>query len=750
MSRYENAQEQSDEPKGQDFSALGYDAAMARQLASDLQLPVPERYERAAQWATDILSAAQAVVPRHVSGIMSGSDIDEPYEITTPGELCGVQLNDYLSRQVVGTLPQDSAEQKVVSEFVGAMTDSVVAPDERIGVCGVDGGFTSYNSHMFVYDPEQVGDYVGRMLEYTPLQETASANGRALRKHAAAMTSTELAEAGVLLKDMTKRIHGLVYEQQYWPETTVDSQRNEPDDWEWSADSETVTFDSIPIIKQPYGNGYTYPLPEVARLAVASGKLQQRVQGIVAEIDPVRTDVGRYGAKGANLLKMQTVLEGLRPGEDDALARVSIPSFTIVETDAFRVWRDSGSVDIATEAVLEWMRTQEHDGRYLARSSAVYSEDGEHMGAGIYESVIINASTSPEEIANALVRVYESVDSPAALAYRQEVGVDSEEMAVVVQQEAEYRDPDGGYVTYNTQTPHQPNLSDYKIQRGSHPLDAAASRYASEHSLPFDRNGVALEFGSTFTQREISAPRFHVPPDTRFHRVWNTWAASQAAMLGEVVLGGPVQAEMVVEAGRAHLVQVRPLPPAMLEPVSFSGFPADKEPWFVGRSVGVLDGVEATVLQVSEPGIVREELEWEQGNLLIDVPGSHGMSGVADGLRSLMMGMSPEQRSRVIIHVPLPPRYGSDVSGMGHLETMAAELGVSLICYDPGSKYQKGFEPRQKVTIYSDGYQGRIYTEPDSLWDIDAGQAERMAWELAESERELTGSEALLNEKYES
>jgi len=82
---------------------------------------------------------------------------------------------------------------------------------------------------------------------------------------------------------------------------------------------------------------------------------------------------------------------------------------------------------------------EQFKGRSVAvRSSAVVSEDNEkHSGAGIYHTGFINRDNlTPDILADAVVEVYESVNSERAIQYRQEAGLNDEMMEVVIQEKA--------------------------------------------------------------------------------------------------------------------------------------------------------------------------------------------------------------------------------------------------------------------------------------------------------------------------
>lgn len=70
------------------------------------------------------------------------------------------------------------------------------------------------------------------------------------------------------------------------------------------------------------------------------------------------------------------------------------------------------------------------------RSSAVLSEDSERLsGAGIYGTFFLEKEeVSPKSLAEAVLKVYTSVNSPRAVQYRKDNGIEDERMAVVVQE----------------------------------------------------------------------------------------------------------------------------------------------------------------------------------------------------------------------------------------------------------------------------------------------------------------------------
>jgi len=80
---------------------------------------------------------------------------------------------------------------------------------------------------------------------------------------------------------------------------------------------------------------------------------------------------------------------------------------------------------------------EQFKGRKVAvRSSAVVSEDSsEHSGAGVYHTEFVDADDlSPDSLANAVLEVYDSVESESAIQYRKEAGLTDERMEVIVQE----------------------------------------------------------------------------------------------------------------------------------------------------------------------------------------------------------------------------------------------------------------------------------------------------------------------------
>lgn len=145
----------------------------------------------------------------------------------------------------------------------------------------------------------------------------------------------------------------------------------------------------------------------------------------------------------------------------------------------------------------------------IARSSSL-REDGKNSFAGIYNSEVVEDVTDVN-LANALFSVYSSMETPKAVAYRQEHDIEDDKMAVVVQ---EFIEPDWSGVMYTSNPSYPKDLSIEFVAGRNRVVDGAEDSmivdynkanmkrvFESEYlpsDLPFDvdrlaRMGVALE-----------------------------------------------------------------------------------------------------------------------------------------------------------------------------------------------------------------------------------------------------------------
>lgn len=442
-------------------------------------------------------------------------------------------------------------------------------------------------------------------------------------------------------------------------------------------------------------------------------------QKFLATLEPILENLGdgselheKYGAKAANLMQLDKVLDKLHESDVGIAKELKVPRFMAVGVDTYDSWRQDQSIDEQVSEILEWL-SKNPDARYAVRSSSVHSEDGEHTGAGIYESVLLPEKPTPAQIIETMEKVYKSVDSTTALAYRNKIGVDEEKMGLVIQEVGVDNLGDCRIGTINTVMNGVSELADYSIEEGVHPLSAEENSNSRRRTLPLNRTGMLQEFGLDTYWRYPDAPRFHVPPDTNVHFPYESWLATQASILAEKIAGRPIQVEFAFDGEEEGLsiVQSRPLPQELLKNQEFIGFPAREDVLYKGRSVGVLNGVEALVTDnFGRMSREIEEAEEKDENLSVvfSVKSSHASGGVANIYIDRLSEMNEQQRKKIIVLVKERPS-ADDYSGYGHLETLFAEMGISLICHDPRSGGRIGPQDGQKVTVYSNGYEGKIY-----------------------------------------
>lgn len=690
MSEFEDQEHFDDFPEmeKQDFSPLEIDEEIALQLALDIAPNNPERYENAKLWAELILEST-----RHL-GIAPEADVH--------------QLDSYLWGALVDVMPEgmeDAAE--VNKEFIGFLTDNAIT---EYGYYHPPEGdeFTSISYRKWEYSDDVVADYVGNKMEYDDLGRSARKLIRDVKDRIVEMDGGELSEIAVELGEILDRRVDLNQdrgssrrERRFFNNYWDDRHRSSPD----------LAFGWVRISDDTIG--------DMARLVTQRAKTELRLSEVLSDIELPEDLVEVYGAKGANLIKMKTAIDIITEREDpDLNFGVKIPNFQLVSVDLFDRWKRGESIIQGVRDIHKWICENGADKTYFVRSSAVKSEDGEHMGAGIYKSLLLPPGCTAIQLMQAIREVYASTTSPVAVEYQKSIGVIDEQMGLVIQEAGAPKLDQVNHFTLSTMMPHTPQLADYAIEKGSHPLAREEDESRFYHrSLPLDRKGMFLDFGYDQSYGMRTAPRFHVPPDIKQHKEGDSWMAVQAGVLAEKVLGQAVQVEGVsTQHGNTfNLVQARPLPAEWQIPYEFDGFP-EEEPWFEGKSVGVYNGVEVTASggaahfdDFEDTGVMEEP----QGHILSVWESSYAMSGSADRMIiPALQALSPEVRRRIICLIKEPPTNDS-ASGYGHLETLFAEMGVGVIFYKPNRMNARPFVKGQKATVYSNGYKARVYSSED-------------------------------------
>ncbi len=399
----------------------------------------------------------------------------------------------------------------------------------------------------------------------------------------------------------------------------------------------------------------------------------------------------QFGAKGANLIILSEMVNGindLRRVNIFDSTRIKVPEFQTVPVDAYRAWNQGKLDDSQLRSYFEWANnlktgdewsSKRSPADYIVRSSAVFSEDGENVtGAGIYDSVQVPAGATFQEFKEAVERVYRSTESDEAKMYRQQNGIEGEEMGLVIQRfiHPEYIIPSGEQVGYiNSRLTGVPGLMEV-VTRNSRNF---VKRQELDFVLAMEAN---LEKSSVRSAQQFLPDINKIVPDLPIK-------LAQLVYVIERIWGSDVQAEFVANWGSINFVQVRDLPKADSGQEIEVQFP-DEDPIHSGASIGVgdveLEVLDNDVINADKNGIVIFEgnREWT----LRPKPYSFPREGVVvvaneDGLN-------------------------------GHIQTLAAERG--LICVFPDRSDERGAWLRyddllklRRVRVVSNGIEARLY-----------------------------------------
>lgn len=438
---------------------------------------------------------------------------------------------------------------------------------------------------------------------------------------------------------------------------------------------------------------------------VARRQITQRaLEAPQADMDRLQGLRQSYGAKAAHLMVFAEHLELLKTttGENYYQQDIDIPPFIPVDTSLYEAWlHDPATFEeqlVELNAAALRLVTNEtgfdEDGEPIVeiprvvavRSSAVRSEDGEDMtGAGVYDSVAVDPC-DPIAFRRAIEKVLASTNSPRAVQYRKQHGIDGEQMGLVIQQYCDSLSDHWGdktpIGTVNSQGHHQ-NLMAVETQHGG---------------LLFDKAKVAEHLFTSVDSSKI----LHSIPDHRNdgiggHSTRNVHSAVHAALLAEQFFGKPVQ----VEFYGSNILQVRPLPKKSLEGISRQiDFPSNIEPIDWCRATGVGD-ITLKLLDnhhrnSDDVGVV---VFWNENKFTIA-----GVMGNHQGDDAL-----PREGAVIIVN---------NDGYSGHAQMLCREKGLICLFPDVGAemkidevlrelRHQGANEPM--LRIVSDGYKGAVY-----------------------------------------
>lgn len=414
----------------------------------------------------------------------------------------------------------------------------------------------------------------------------------------------------------------------------------------------------------------------------------------VPKIDRVEFESLRqvYGSKAANLMILAgrvQQLNGLRDKFDNK--QLAVPEFRAVPTDIYTAWVNGVGLDEKLQEYFDWANGLENKNYwdeilgncdYIVRSSAVNSEDGENVtGAGIYESVVVQANSGYEAFKEAVLKVYESAQSEKAKSYRKMHGIGEEKMGLVIQKHIKPHDffsiraekSANGYI--NSSTTGIPELMEIVTKSSRNfirrkDMDAYLA-------LDADRN------------TDNFYPVHHFAPDTFIADEAMMLKASQLTLEIEKIWGCKIQIEFVFSNLHINCVQVREIPNKSLDEINIPQFPETGE-IHSGAAIGIGDSV-LNVLSCDEYNGEKTGVVVIPTNLMWSMEGS------------------PDE---------LPKSGAVIIKGAGgengHIQTLCAEAGLICIFPDINQDYftRLGFQDLEKhdrLRIISNGIEGRVY-----------------------------------------
>ncbi len=399
----------------------------------------------------------------------------------------------------------------------------------------------------------------------------------------------------------------------------------------------------------------------------------------------------QFGAKAANLIMLSEMTGEINDLREPSLNRLTlaIPDFKAIPVDVYRAWKEGKLIDDVARPYFEWASQlkddrwsdgQEVSADYIVRSSAIFSEDGETTtGAGIYDSVGVSSSATFDEFKAAVIRVFESTDSPEAQAYRAQYGIDKEEMGLVIQKyvspktEPGYGQSQRGYI----------NSKLVGVSELMEIVTGTSRNFINRDELDFYLGEEANR------NQEVFQSLHHFPPDQKRTVPMMLVRAAQITHVIERLWGGDIQIEFVADRSTINVVQVRNLPENLQSQIQKIEFP-EGTPAYWGSSIGVGDK-ELTVLDN------RNNNSQKTGAVIFTT--NHAWTG-QDNTNRL------PKEGAVIIY--------SSGGESGHIQTLCAEKG--LICLFSNGNEDDKSGPKsdnlarlKRVRIVSNGIEAKVY-----------------------------------------
>ncbi|MEK7621492.1 MAG: PEP/pyruvate-binding domain-containing protein [Patescibacteria group bacterium] len=428
----------------------------------------------------------------------------------------------------------------------------------------------------------------------------------------------------------------------------------------------------------------------------------------------------KHGAKAANLEAVGGIIDEV--ATEIGTGELIVPEFIALSSDTFDSWKYKRPQTGELYEAYKWMKQVGLDSRWMVRSSAVLSEDdGDHMAAGVYESVMLPRNFTSAGFFKAVKQVYESTDSEAAKNYMQSIGIDpdDEKMGIVLQ-----KVPEGveQFITCNTVIPGNTNLSTAHTELARDRVEDIIR--LRDANLTFSKKGLEnlIDEGRRPHVSDPVAEMFFVPPDFRILGVYEVGSVTYSAMASTSLarhFDKDIQTEIVSTETGLNIVQARPLPESMVYDEEFCGFPDEGHPVYAGRANKVMNGVTAICEQKERHDFTFTAMtalddiaeSTPELNQLIAFDGSFARHGLLDDLNSMISMLNDEARSKLVFLVARAAEGSITGGSGGHLETFFSEIGIPCVFYDPKiTEYtHTQFVPQGKVRIYSNGVEARIY-----------------------------------------
>lgn len=397
----------------------------------------------------------------------------------------------------------------------------------------------------------------------------------------------------------------------------------------------------------------------------------------------------KFGAKAAGLMMLSETTPAINKLRGYSLDKLAVPEFQAVPVDLYKAWKEGQEIDKDLKPYFDWATDLKEDRKwytgdmeranYMVRSSAVYSEDGEELtGAGIYDSVFVRAGSSFEDFKQAVVKVFESTDSPQAQSYRKQHGIEHEEMGLVIQK----------YVS-----PHTSRLQGLNgYVNSSLPGVPALMEIRSETSRNFiKRDELEFYLGLNPDSHEKAFKHaHHFQPDLYQADPHTLIRVAHMVGLVEKVWGRDIQVEYVVDGSNFNFVQIRDLPPKLFDDAPIIEFP-DITHAHGGAAIGIGD-IELRILDSYS----------DNSNNVGAVVYMSSYMWTYEGNPDYL----PKEGAVILT---------GDGEANGHIQTLCAEKGLICIFPDPNEDESQprlwidDFHRLKKIRIVSNGIEGRVY-----------------------------------------